>query len=133
MEGALRAHLDEQPGPVLVQRLQAPHELDRRGHLTTEEVEHGARSCPARAGRSPPVDIGDDRADAGGRSSSRDSIRISGSLAGATIEVWKAWLTGIRLAGVHPASANTARAASTAAVAPPMTAWLVLLTFATTT
>ena len=57
---------------------------------------------------------------------------VSGRLTGATIEVWKAWLTGMRRT-VRPAEPSAATARSTAAVAPPMTAWPVLFTLAMTT
>ena len=67
----------------------------------------------------------------GARTSSRRSAPFSGSVAGATIEVWKAWLTGIR-AAVMPSARKTSIACSTAAVAPPTTAWLVELMLATT-
>ena len=60
------------------------------------------------------------------------SAALSGSLAGATIEVWKAWLTGRRIA-VYPACWSCATSVSTAAVAPPITACLLLLTLAMTT
>ena len=39
------------------------------------------------------------------------------------MDVWKAWLTGMR-AAVIPAVPNASTAFSTAAVAPPTTAWL---------
>ncbi len=64
--------------------------------------------------------------------SSRRSTPTNGSEAGATIEVWKAWLTGIRLA-LRPMAWNFATIRSTASVAPPTTAWLCELMFATTT
>lgn len=57
---------------------------------------------------------------------SRSRTRVSGPLAGSTILVWKAWLTGISEA-VTPARWNASSAASTAAVAPPMTPWPLLL------
>ena len=59
----------------------------------------------------------------GGRMSSRRSASPNGTDAGATIEVWNAWLTGIRVA-VMPCAVNCSMSASTAAVAPPTTAWL---------
>ncbi len=68
----------------------------------------------------------------GGRRSSRASICFRGSLAGATIEVWKAWLTGSGRTS-RPAARKIAAAFSTASEAPPTTAWAVLLTLATTT
>ena len=68
----------------------------------------------------------------GGRSSRRSSVRRSGSLAGATIEVWKAWLTG-SIAVWKPRCSHRSTAASTAAVAPPMTACDEELTLAITT
>ena len=54
---------------------------------------------------------------------SRRSALTNGTEAGATIEVWKAWLTGMRIALI-PLPANTSMIASTALVAPPTTAWL---------
>ena len=68
----------------------------------------------------------------GGRTSSRRNASVSGPLTGATIDVWNAWLTGMRRA-VSPAACNASTARSTATVAPPTTACPVLLTFATTT
>ena len=59
-------------------------------------------------------------------------MRRSGSLAGATIDVWKAWLTG-SMAVWKSRCWHFSTAASTAAVAPPMTAWAVELTLAMTT
>ena len=63
---------------------------------------------------------------------SRRSATFSGSLAGATIEVWKAWLTGSRIA-VWPSALSSSMTFSTAGVAPPITACLLLLTLAMTT
>ena len=57
---------------------------------------------------------------------------FSGSEAGATIDVWKAWLTGSCITW-WPASVSAAMARWTASVAPPMTAWLWLLMLAMTT
>ena len=54
------------------------------------------------------------------------------ALAGATIEVWKAWLTGI-LTALMPAALKVSTTFSTAAVAPPMTAWELELMLAMTT
>lgn len=59
------------------------------------------------------------------------SARRSGSLAGATIAVWKAWLTGSGTT-CRPAAVRISMARRTAAVAPPTTAWLELFTLATT-
>ncbi len=59
-------------------------------------------------------------------------MATSGTDAGATIEVWKAWLTGMRAAWM-PAAVKRSMADSTAAVAPPTTAWCVELMLATTT
>ncbi len=59
-------------------------------------------------------------------------MATNGTDAGATIEVWNAWLTGIRIACM-PAAVNDSTAASTASVAPPTTAWLFELMLATTT
>ncbi len=59
-------------------------------------------------------------------------MSTSGPAAGATIEVWKAWLTGIWMARM-PSSVNLAIAPSTGSVLPPMTAWLLELMLATTT
>ena len=56
----------------------------------------------------------------------------SGSLAGATIDVWKAWLTG-SMAVWKPRCSHFSTAAFTAVVAPPMTACDVELTLAMTT
>ena len=64
--------------------------------------------------------------------SSRRSASTNGPDAGATIEVWKAWLTGIRVA-VKPSAVKRSMIRSTASVAPPTTAWLVLLMLAMTT
>ena len=47
----------------------------------------------------------------------------SGALAGATILVWKAWLTGMRMAR-KPFFVEEAMACSTALQAPPTTAWV---------
>ena len=55
----------------------------------------------------------------------------SGTDAGATIEVWKAWLTGSGIA-VCPRSCRIATACPTASVAPPITTCEVELTFAIT-
>ncbi len=68
----------------------------------------------------------------GARSSSLARVCRSGSLTGATIAVWNAWLTGMR-AAVYPAEPNASMARSTASVAPPITAWCALLILATTT
>ena len=46
--------------------------------------------------------------------------------------MWKAWLTGIRVA-VKPSAVKRSMIRSTASVAPPTTAWLVLLMLAMTT
>ena len=62
----------------------------------------------------------------------RVSVAINGTAAGATMDVWNAWLTGMRPA-CSPTAVNASMAAVTAAVAPPMTAWLVELMLATTT
>ena len=48
------------------------------------------------------------------------------------MDVWKAWLTGMRVACM-PAAVKASMAAVTAAVAPPMTACVVELILATTT
>ena len=50
----------------------------------------------------------------------------NGTVAGSTIFVWKAWLTGM-YAAVTPAALNASRAAATDAVEPPMTDWPLLL------
>ena len=47
----------------------------------------------------------------------------SGLLAGATILVWKAWLTGMRMAW-KPLAVKRSMACSTALLAPPTTHWL---------
>jgi hypothetical protein len=59
-------------------------------------------------------------------------VRRSGSLAGATISVWNAWLT---LSGTAPKPASRKRsiASATAALAPPITACWLLLRLAITT
>ena len=62
----------------------------------------------------------------------RASVAFSGTAAGATMDVWKAWLTGMRVACM-PAATQASTAAVTAAVAPPITAWLLELMLATTT
>ncbi len=59
----------------------------------------------------------------GGTRLSRRSALTNGTEAGATIEVWKAWLTGIRIA-LMPLARKVCMIASTAWVAPPTTAWL---------
>ncbi|GAB3888601.1 hypothetical protein GCM10029964_056560 [Kibdelosporangium lantanae] len=110
--------------------MQALDELDRRGDLTAQDVHHPVRRLgPGRVQLT--VHIG--HHGHGGRPERQPrSTRLSGSLAGATIDVWNAWLTGSRTA-VRPIAANVRTAASTTAVAPPITAWPVLLTLATTT
>jgi hypothetical protein len=55
---------------------------------------------------------------------SRSSTLRSGLLAGATILVWKAWLTGMRMAWKPLASQKRSMACSTALLAPPTTHWL---------
>ena len=69
----------------------------------------------------------------GARTSSRRSATFSGSLAGATIEVWNAWLTGMRAALMTGRLERLDRAQRPQSVAPPMTAWLLLLMLAMTT
>ena len=98
LQRVLRADLDEDPRALVVQRVQALDELHRRGDLAAEHVEHLLDG--AVAGRIElAVDVGHDR-QPGGRRPRRWSIARSGSLAGATISVWKAWLTGQRDRGV---------------------------------
>ena len=122
--------LDEDPRAGVVQRVQAADELHRRGDLATQHVEHGL-ACRRQRGRSRRSRWRRSAA-SGARTSSRRSATFSGSLAGATIEVWKAWLTGMRIA-LMPAAWKASIARSTASVAPPMTAWLLLLMLAMTT
>ncbi len=64
--------------------------------------------------------------------SSRRSASFNGWLAGATIEVWKAWLTGMRTALI-PRDCRRSIVSSTPSLEPPITAWWLLLMFATTT
>ncbi len=68
----------------------------------------------------------------GARTSRRRNVAASGTAAGATIDVWNAWLTGMRVACM-PAAVNAAIALATADVAPPITACVVELMLATTT
>jgi hypothetical protein len=68
----------------------------------------------------------------GGCTFSRRRVATSGTAAGATIEVWKAWLTGMRVACM-PAWLNASMAELTATVAPPITACEFELMLATTT
>ena len=60
---------------------------------------------------------------AGSEMLSRSSTLRSGLLAGATILVWKAWLTGMRMAW-KPLAVKRSMACSTALLAPPTTHWL---------
>ena len=68
----------------------------------------------------------------GGAIGSRSSTWRSGSLAGATISVWKAWLTGMRTALI-PRAANAPMARRTASDSPPTTHWRSELMLAATT
>ena len=68
----------------------------------------------------------------GGCRSSRARVRRSGSLAGATISVWNAWLTGSGVTRI-PAATSASLASRTASVAPPTTACSLLLMLAMTT
>ena len=43
VEGALRSHLDEDPAPRLVEGAKPLHELDRRGDLAPEDLDHPSR------------------------------------------------------------------------------------------
>ena len=92
LQRLLRPDLDEDAGALVVQRAQAVDELHRRRHLGGQQVEHLGHHVGAHrvelAG-----DVGDDR-DLRRPQLEALSVRRSGSLAGATIEVWKAWLTG---------------------------------------
>jgi hypothetical protein len=54
------------------------------------------------------------------------------ALAGSTIDVWNAWLTGNGTTS-YPALPSACTASSTAGLAPPITACLSLLRFAMTT
>ena len=92
LQRLLRADLDEHPRAAVVQRPQPLDELHRRGDLAGEQVEH--LRVGAVAGR---VELaGDVRDDRQLRRLQAEppSIGRSGSLAGATIAVWNAWLTG---------------------------------------
>ena len=60
------------------------------------------------------------------------SAWTNGPEAGATIEVWNAWLTESFVAFI-PLPLKTSTMRSTASVAPPTTAWLSELMLATTT
>ena len=87
--------LDENARAGIVQCVQSLHELHGRGNLLREDVESSAerRRVPSdRTRRSHWPRLA--RAETASRR--RSSVRRSGSLAGATIDVWKAWLTGKR-------------------------------------
>ena len=120
VERLLRADLDEHAGALRVERAQALDELHRRGDLAGEDVEHLLLHVRHPSGTARRRRWRRSAASATG-GSRRTSACRSGSLAGATIDVWNAWLTGSRIA-VWPASVKAAIARSTAAVAPPITA-----------
>ena len=76
----------------IVERVQSLHELDGTSDLLREQVQHLRNNIWSR-GIELAVYVGDDR-QRGGCICRCDSISRSGSLAGATIDVWNAWLTG---------------------------------------
>ena len=102
---------------------QALHELHRRGDLPRQDVEHLRRPRPAPSGRTRRSRWRRSAAPAAA-AASRSRRARSGSLAGRHDRVWKAWLTGSGTA-LYPAACEARRSAcSTAALAPPITAWL---------
>ena len=72
---------------------QALHELHRRSDLLREKIQH-LRDNIRPVGIKLAIDVGDDRHLRRLQVQALQAFRRSGSLAGATIEVWKAWLTG---------------------------------------
>ena len=92
LQRLLRPDFDEYARAGVVQRVQALDELHGRSNLPRQNVQHLRHDAGSR-GIELAVDVGDDRQARRFRCR-RSSIRRSGSLAGATIEVWKAWLTG---------------------------------------
>ena len=89
----LRAHLDEHTRAGIVQRSQPFDELHRRSDLLAPDVQHlGHDIRPRRIELA--VDVRDDRDPRRLQAAGAPASARSGSLAGATIEVWNAWLTG---------------------------------------
>ena len=112
LQRVLRADLDEDPRALVVERAQALDELHGRGDLAAEHVEH--LLLGAVAGRVElAVDVGDDRQLRRPQAEPLRASRAAASLAGATISVWKAWLTGSGIA-VCPRSCTAATARATA-------------------
>ena len=89
-----RSNFNKHASAGIVQRAQALNKLHRRSNLLRENVQHLRHDVRPR-GIKLAVSVGDDWQTWRLEMQPFAELRRSGLLAPATIEVWKAWLTGI--------------------------------------
>ena len=107
VQRTLGADFHEHARAGVVQRVKAFHELHRRRHLLAEAIEH---RLGGRVGRVELAGHVGHQRDARRPIVNRRSVAFSGTAAGATIDVWNAWLTGMRDACM-PRAVNASMAA----------------------